>query len=88
MLETLVEDIKHIKGKQDDMKSTLANIDIELTGTTYDKSKGIVPRLNKAEVSITDMKKKQAKIIIWGFAIFGSLNLVGIILAIINNIRP
>jgi len=87
MLVTLVEDVKHIKGKQDDMDEKLVNIDIELTGTSYDKTKGIVPRLNKAEENITDMKKKQTKIFIWGFAIFGSINLIGIIMAIINNAK-
>ncbi len=86
MLVTLVEDVKHIKGKQDCIDKKLANIDIELTGTSYDKSKGIVPRLNKAEISIINMKRKQAKIVIWGFAIFGCINIIGVIVIIVNNI--
>ena len=94
MLETLVEDVRHIKGKQsileekqDGMDLKLTNIDIELTGTSYDKTKGIVPRLNRAERCITEMKKRQAKITAWGGAIFGVITIAGIIIAIINNIR-
>jgi len=94
ILAILVGDIKEIKlkqtsldKKQDGMDLKLTSIDTELTGTSYDKTRGIVPRLNIAEKNIVKMKRNQTKIITWGLAIFGSINIIGIIIAIINNVK-
>ena len=83
LLQTLVKDVKHIMVKQDNMRTKQDSMDlvqnnilIELSGTSLEPGRGVVPRLIQAEECIVEIKKKQYKIFTWGIVIVGGLNLL------------
>ena len=83
MLTTLVRDVKHIKDKQDKMKTkqdtmelTVNDIKIELSGTTMEPERGMVYRLRQAEECLARIKRKQYKINMVGVMAIAGANLL------------
>lgn len=94
MLTQLVRDVKHImdkqdkmKIKQDDMELVLHDVQIDISGTITDPSRGIVFRVGKNEECIASMRKKQTRIVTWGVTIFGLINILAAIALIYNALN-
>ena len=94
LLTGLVSDVKHIKDKQDKMKSKqddmdlrFNNIEVELIGTKMDPERGMVPRVKKNETDIITIKKNQNKIITWGATILGAINIIALLIIIWNTVQ-
>ena len=81
MLETIIADQKN----QGDL---LRDIDTCLRGPEYDPADGgLVAEAHKNTNDVHHIKKKQTKIITWGMTIFGVINIIGIIAAIVTHLR-
>ncbi len=84
VLEQIAVDVKHIKNKQNDMKSQqddmdlrLNEIDIVLRGTSYDRDRGgLVNQVNSNTDCLNSVKKKQYKITTVGVVVITGINVL------------
>ena len=89
MLVQLVNDVSYIKDKQEKMKAKQDNMElavhdvlIELTGTSADPNRGIIPRVLANEKCISTIKKRQFKALTWFTTLFTIFNTTAFILLI------
>ncbi len=84
-MATLKEMLVEVQTDQKKQSKLLTEIDICLRGPNYDKdSGGLVDECHNNTECIKAIKKKQNKIVTWGLAIFGTFNLIAVIIVIIN----
>lgn len=76
MIQTILGDVQEVMVRQGTMEKKLDNIEIDLGGTEREPERGVIPRLQKAERCIGEIKKKQYRILTWGVVIITSANLL------------
>lgn len=85
LLETLISEVKELTAIQKGQSHIIEQVDTCLRGTSYDRGKGVVNQVEKNTKCISDIKRKQSRIIAWGTTIFGAINLAAIITVIIKT---
>lgn len=86
-MPTQKEMIAQILQKQDKQGRLLTEMDIALRGPNYDPNDGgLLEEVHQNTKCISNIKKKQNKIITWGITIVSAINIAGIVFAIIKGI--